>query len=205
MRPIRLLFYCDDTRSAPRHISLYGRWSASGSDRGIAHFVIATRNKIKGVGEKEQTNNMLGLIQAKGEKLCNIAFPMCICRLTLSWISSEISTQLLGIPTHLDRSSFTALDPISCRLLTSAVRCRLATRVTLRQLPSSQSLCLTLWLAFPSYFRSRRDLESKPFVWFCAKTDKGIVCLADYLHSVTLKITVICEFLKWWKNLNFMC
>ena len=65
----------------------------------------------------------------------------------------------------------------------SAVRCQLATRITLRQLPSSQSLCLTLWLAFPSYFRSRRDLESKPFVWFCAKTDKGIVYLADHLHN----------------------
>ena len=31
-----------------------------------------------------------------------------------------------------------------------------------------------------------RDLESKPFVWFRAKTDKGIVCLADHLHSVTV-------------------
>ena len=43
------------------------------------------------------------------EELCNIAFPMCICRLTLAWISSEISAKLLGMPTHLDRSSLTAL------------------------------------------------------------------------------------------------
>ena len=56
-------------------ISLYGRWSTNGSDRGIAHFFIATRNTIKGLGEKEQTNNMLGLIQAQEEELCNIAFP----------------------------------------------------------------------------------------------------------------------------------
>ena len=41
------------------------------------------------------------------------AFPVCICRLTLTWISSEISTKLLGMSTHLDRSSLTALDPIS--------------------------------------------------------------------------------------------
>ena len=27
----------------------------------------------------------------------------------------------------------------------------------------------------------------KPFVWFRAKTDKGIVCLVDHLHSVTLQ------------------
>ena len=46
-------------------------------------------------------------------------------------------------------------------------------------------LCPTHSLAFPSYFQSYRDLESKPFVWFRAKTDKGIVCLADHLHSVT--------------------
>ena len=42
----------------PRHInffetiSLLGRWSTSGSDRGIVHFFIATRNTIKGVGGK---------------------------------------------------------------------------------------------------------------------------------------------------------
>ena len=41
-------------------ISLLGRWSTSGFDRGIAHFLTATRNTIKGVGgkNKEQTNNM---------------------------------------------------------------------------------------------------------------------------------------------------
>ena len=37
-----------------RIISLLGRWSTRGSDRGIAHFFIATRNTIKGMGE--QTN-----------------------------------------------------------------------------------------------------------------------------------------------------
>ena len=30
--------------------------SSSGSDRGITHFFMATRNTVK--GEKEQTNNM---------------------------------------------------------------------------------------------------------------------------------------------------
>ena len=42
--------------------------------------------------EREQMNNMLGFIQAQEEELCNIAFPMCICRLTLAWISSPNST-----------------------------------------------------------------------------------------------------------------
>ena len=37
-----------------------------------------------------------------------LCISLCICRLTLAWISSEISTKLLGMPTHLDRSSLTA-------------------------------------------------------------------------------------------------
>ena len=109
---------------------------------------------------------------------------MCICRLTLALISSETSTKLLGMPTYPDRSS-SLLRTLSHADWSLCCPVSTATRVTLLQLPSSQSLCLTLWLAFPSYFRSRRDLESKPFVWFRAKIDKGIVCLADHLHSVT--------------------
>ena len=35
-----------------RTLSLYGRWSTSGSDRGIAHFLTATRNTIEGAGGK---------------------------------------------------------------------------------------------------------------------------------------------------------
>ena len=154
-------------------ISLLGRWSTSGSDRGIAHFFIATRNAIKGVGEKnkEQTNNMLGLIQAQEEELCNIAFPMCICRLTLAWISSEISTKLLGIPNHLDWSSLTALDSLSCRLvsLLSGVDWPLASPFAncLLWVPLSHSL-----LAFPSYFRWRRDSELRPLFGFAPKQTK---------------------------------
>ena len=106
------------------------------------------------------------------EELCNIAFPMCICRLTLAWISSENSTTheecrfiLTGLPSL-------RLDPLSCRLVTSPVRCRLATRVTLRQLPSLSSF-VQLLLVFPSYFRSRRDLESRPLFGFAPKQTKG--------------------------------
>ena len=48
-------------------ISLYGRWSTSGSDRGIVHFFIATRNTIKGVGGKRTKNKILGLTQGARE------------------------------------------------------------------------------------------------------------------------------------------
>ena len=69
----------------------------------------------------------------------------------LAWISSKISTKLLGMPTHLDRSSFTGLDSLSCQLVTSAVRCRLATRVTLRQLLLlSPFVSLSDWRSLPT-------------------------------------------------------
>ena len=130
---------CDVTPSAPtlpqllQTISLYSRWSTRGSDRGIALFFTATRNTIEGAGEKrtneqnEQTS--LGLTQVqKGSYV-----PLCICRLTLAWISSETSTKLLGMPTYPDRSSSLVLDSLMPTHL-SDVRCRLVTPVTLRQL-----------------------------------------------------------------------
>ena len=59
-------------------------------------------------GNKEQTNNKgLGKLKVQEREFCNIAF-LCICRLTLACISSEISTKLLGMPTHPDWPSLTA-------------------------------------------------------------------------------------------------
>ena len=130
---------CVDTPSAPRirqllrAISLLGRWLASGSDRGIAHFFMATRNAIKGVGGKI-TNEQYAWVNSKCKKRSYVTLH------SLAWISSEISTKLLGMPTHLDRSSLWTLSHATSL---SDVRCRLATRVTLRQLPSSEFLCLT--------------------------------------------------------------
>ena len=89
-------------------------------------------------------------------ELCNIAFPKCICRLTLAWISSEISTKLLGMPTHLDQSSLTALDSLLCRLVTSAVRCRLHLLppcLSHRQLTSVSSFVQLLSRSLPTYGR----------------------------------------------------
>ena len=109
---------------------------------------------------------------------------MCICRLTLAWISSEIFTKLLGMPTHLDRSSLTALDSLSSdwSLLLFGVDWLLASPFAncLLSVPLSKSLALPYPLPVAS--RSR----AQAFVWFRAKTDKGIVCLADHLHSVTV-------------------
>ena len=119
------------------------------------------------------------------EELYNIAFPMCICRLRLAWISSENSTThekcwliLTGLPSL-------RLDPISCQLvsLLSGVDWTPASPFT-NCLPPSPFV--QLLLVFSCLLRSRRDLESKLFIWFCAQTDKGIVFLVDHLHSVTV-------------------
>ena len=70
------------------------------------------------------------------------------------------------MPTHLDQSSYLMSTGLS------AVRCRLATRVTLRKLPSLGSF-VQLLLALPSYFRSRRDRGLRPLFGFTLKQTKG--------------------------------
>ena len=83
------------------------------------------------------------------------------------------------MPTHLDRSSLTVLDSLSCRLITSAVRCRLATRVTLRQLPSLGSF---VQLLSRSLTRSRQDRGLRPLFGFAPKQTKGSsACRTTYI------------------------
>ena len=84
---------------------------------------------------------------------------MCICRLTLAWISSETSTKLLGMPTYLDRSSSLLWSLSHAH---SSLCCPVSTGHSRHPSPTAPSefLCPTLWLAFPSYFRSRRDRGS---------------------------------------------
>ena len=124
-------------RQPLRSISLYGRWSTCGSDRGIAHF------------------------------------------LTLQKIQS----------THLDSSSLTALDLISSDWsLCSGVDCLCPSSLANCQL-LSPFVSLSDWCSLPT--SGHAEISSpNPFVWFRAKTDKGIVCLAEYLHSVTMVHTV---------------
>ena len=129
---------------------------------------------------------------------------MSIYRLTLAWISSENSTtheECWLILTRLPSLLWTSSHPTGL----SAVRYRLScpSSVVNRRLRVPFP---TLWLAFLSYFWSRWDLESKPFVWFRAKTDKGIVCLVDHLHSVTWErivkstenISIFWNVIKFW-------
>ena len=110
---------------------------------------------------------------------------MCICKLTLAWISSEI---LLGIPTHLDRSSLTVLDPISSDC---SLRCPVSTGHSRHPSPTDFfEFPFPTPLAFPNPLPVTLRSRAQAFVWFRAKTDKGIVCLANHLHSVTLPLCV---------------
>ena len=196
-------------------ISILAGESSSGSDRGIAHFFIATRNTIKGVGGKNKRTIWAWVNSSARRLSCDTLHSLCICRLSLTCSFCEISTSheecwliLTGLPSLL-------LDPISCQLVTSlsGIDCPLPLCVSLRQpflwVPlSNSSTCVPL----PTSGRVR-DLESKPFFCFRAKTDKGIVCLAHPLHSVT-KLPKYNEFIDsklksffydWRSNLDEKC
>ena len=104
------------------------------------------------------------------------------------------------MPTHLDSSSLTALDLISCWLvsLLSGVDWSLSSPFANSFL---ELLFPTLWLAFPSYFWSPEISSPKPFVWFRAKTDKGIVCLIffktkDHHHHHVIPLAQISQTLS---------
>ena len=92
-----------------------------------------------------------------------------------------------GIPTHPDSIFFhwsgPSLMPTRLSAPVSGVDWSLASPFTNCPLraPFPHSL-----LASPFHFRSREISCPKPFVWFRTKTDKGIVCLAGHLHSVTV-------------------
>ena len=144
---------------------------------GIAHFFTATRNTIEGVGEKEQTNKTnntsLGLTQSERQGVMqHSAFPVCICRLTLAWISSETSTKLLGMPTNPDWSS-SLLWILSHA--NSSLCCPVSTALSVfrRQLPSASSFVHSL-LAFPYPLPvTPRSRIQNPLSGFAPKQIKG--------------------------------
>ena len=174
---------CDVPPSAPtlhqllRTISFLGRWSTSGSIRGIAHFfTLQEYNRGSGRKKNKRTKH-LGLTRVQKRSYVTL----CMCRLTLAWVTSENSTTLLECRlifthcgwtvSHADWSLCSGADwslasPFAnCQLLSPFVSFSYS-----RYLPTS----------------GHAEISSpKPFVWFRAKTDKGIVCLADHLHSVT--------------------
>ena len=151
-------------------ILLLGRRSTSGSDRGIAHFFMATRNTIKRVGGK-RTNEQYAWVNSKCMKrsYVKLCIPLCICRLTLAWISSKISTKLQGMPTHPYRSSLTALDHISSKW---SLRYPVSTGHSGHPSPTAFSQYLRPTpLAFPYPLPVMSRSRAQAFIWFRAKTD----------------------------------
>ena len=100
-----------------------------------------------------------------------------------------------GMPTSwLDLLRWTLSSLLPCSESTAPVR---GSTLTLSA-PFSNQLSSRVPLPLPA---TPRFQIQKPFVWFRAKTDKGIVCLAGHLYSVTiylggLDMTRNCP--RWW-------
>ena len=109
--------------------------------------------------EREQTNktnNMPGVNLSAERELCNTAFPVYICRLTLAWILAKILQRYW----NADSSPLTVAGPYLMPTRLSAVRCRLVTLVTLRQLQlRAPFFQLSSRVPFP--LPVTRDLQSK--------------------------------------------
>ena len=145
----------------PRYINFFEPFHFLAGDQlvvpiGVSHISLRLQKiQSREWEEREQTNNMLGLTQV--QKGSYVTF--CICRPTLARISSENSTTLLEcrlILTRLPSLLWTSSHPTGLSAPAST-----GLFVVRRQLPSSQSLCLTLWLTFPYPLPVTRDLESK--------------------------------------------
>ena len=120
---------------------------------------------------------------------------MCMCGLSLAWVTSENSTSTSNADI-LSRSS--SLDPILSPTV-SGVPCWLPLSVVPRQLSTVQSQLLSsgsrhpllsagsrrqLSFASPSHFRIRRDFRSKnPLSGFAPKQTKESSTLAAHPHS----------------------
>ena len=185
---------------SPCNYSVLAGDSSSGSDRGITHFFMATRNTTEGVGEKEQRTKkkrtMWALVNSKCKKGGSVTLhSMCICRLTLACISSEISSKPRGMPTHPDWPSLTASFcwPLSTALLRHS-----------SPTAFSEFLFPTPWLAFPCPLPIASRSQDQTFVWLRAKTNKKIVCLAHPLHSVIELSNVDSNYRKKAANLLYI-
>ena len=124
---------------------------------GATHISLLLQEYNQGSGRKEnKRTKRLGLTQVQKESYVTLY----MCRLTLVWTLANFH-KATGMPTHLDSIFFHWSGPSLMPTRLSAVPCRLLLSVVPRQLPTSQSLCLTLWLASPHHFRSRWDCGSK--------------------------------------------
>ena len=155
----------------PHYINFFEPFHFTASDQlvvsiGVSHISLPLQEiQSREWEKKEQTNDMLGLTQVqKGSYVT-----LCMCRLTLAWVSSENSTTLLEcwlILTCLPSLLWTSSHPTDL----SPVWCWLVTRVTLHQLLPRAPLSNSL-LAFPYPLPVTRDLESKT-LWLVLRQNR---------------------------------
>ena len=190
---------CNVTPFAPTHVhhslltmSLLGQWSTSGSE-GVTHISLPLQEYDRGSGRKRegQTNKheqCLGLTQSR-RRVCNTT---CMCGLTLAWVTSENSTSnwnadIFWLNLFRWTLSYLLLSPESTASVhgSTPTLCWLASLLSRRQLPLSSFVQLTLFRVPLPLPDTARFQVKKSFVWFRAKTDNEIVCLAGHPYSVT--------------------
>ena len=132
-------YKCDDTPSAPTihqllrtHFSLrpvINQWFRQRHRT----FLYCYKKYNQGSGRKRTNERYAWVNSSARRELCNTAFPVCICRLTLAWILVKILQRYQECQPILIGLLSLVLDSLMPTRL-SAVRCQLVTRVTLRQL-----------------------------------------------------------------------
>ena len=190
---------CGDTPLRPTHtfITLLTiRFFTAGDQlvvpRGVTHISCHYKNTIEGTGENrtnEQTRTIcLGVNSRAKRGVMQHYISDSIYGLTLAWITSENSTKQLECR-HIDSVFFAGpyimLPRLSARVSTvdRLCPCPVANSPCA---PLSNQLSSRVPLPLPD---PPRFQVQKPFVWFRAKTDKGIVSLVGHLHSVTQRRT----------------
>ena len=176
------------------HVTSYaGRWSTSGWG-GNAHFFTYTRIRSRETGENRKTNEQtkLGVTKGRG-RCCNT---ICMCRLSLAWVTSENSTMLLG--SDILRLFFTGPYLVSSPLCSvSGVDCpsvdprQLPLLLSNYQLPlSGPCLSLGVWCWLPL-----RGLQPQLALCWSPATNSALSChqLSSLLSNYQLSLLVSCH------------
>ena len=136
---------------------------------------------------------MLGVNSEQKESYATLCIPDSIYGLTLAWVTSENSTKQLECRHLLTQSS--SLDPILSATVSGVDRICPWFHANSLCCPSPtayQLLSPTNSLSCPLTTSGYGEISGpKSFVCFGAKPDKGIVCLAGHLYSVTQCQTVL--------------
>ena len=149
---------------------------------GVTHISLPLHQLQSGNRRKRTNEQTLGVNSSAEGELCNT---LCMCRLTLVWILAKLPQSNWNADSIFLHWSGPNLLPTGLSAPVSGVDCLVrgpAPTAHFELLCSTNSL-----FASPSTSGHGEISSPKPFFWFRAKTDKGIVCLAGHLHSVTAR------------------